>query len=133
MRRTTWCRPVRARDDGGLAAIEAAIALPIALLLLLMVVQAGVYFHTRSAAASAAHHGLDATRVETGSVGRGHAVVEDFLGRHAGALQSHDVDVRRGDDTATVTVSGQVVSVLFGAPLFPLHVTVRGPVEEVVP
>jgi Flp pilus assembly protein TadG len=107
-------RPARTRHsprtDRGSATVEVAIALPVVLLLLMLVVQAGVYFHTRAVATTAAHKGLDALRVEEGSTRAARDATEDFLDRNAGALDAPSVQVDRGGDTAEVTVSGDEVT-----------------------
>jgi Flp pilus assembly protein TadG len=130
--RRRWPR-ARCHDDKGGITIEAVVVVPVAMLLLMLVVQAGVYFHTRAVAVTAAHHGLDAARVEPGSASDAQNVTETFLRRHAGGLRDQSVGVSRGSETATVAVSGDVVSLLFGVPVFSLDVTVRAPVERVVP
>jgi Flp pilus assembly protein TadG len=120
-------------SDRGSATIEVAVALPIVMLLLMLVVQVGVYFHTRAVATTAAHKGLDALRVEEGSVPAARAATEGFLDRNAPALETHTVDVARTGDIAEVTVSGDVVSLIFGADLFPVRVTAVAPIEQVTP
>lgn len=118
--------------DHGSATVEVAVALPIVMLLLMLVVQAGVYFHTRAVATTAAHKGLDALRVEEGSPSAAHAATEDFLDRNAPALEARAVGVDRTGGTAEVTVSGDVVSLIFGVDLFPVRVTASAPIEQVV-
>lgn len=118
--------------DRGSATVEVAVALPIVMLLLMLVVQAGVYFHTRAVATTAAHKGLDALRVEEGSTSEARAATEDFLDRNAPALDARTVDVDRTDGTAEVTVSGDVVSLIFGVDLFPVRVTANAPLEQVI-
>ena len=121
------------RTDRGSATVEVAVALPVVMLLLMLVVQAGVYFHTRAVATTAAHKGLDALRVEEGSTSGARAATEDFLDRNAPALDSRTVDVDRTSETAEVTVSGDVVSLIFGVDLFPIRVTATAPIEQVTP
>jgi Flp pilus assembly protein TadG len=120
-------------DDRGSATIEMAIAFPVVIALLMMVVQAGVYFHTRAVATTAAHKGLDALRVEEGSTPAAVAATEDFLDRNAAALDSRVVGVDRTGEMAEVTVSGDVVSLIFGVDLFPVTVTATAPIEQVTP
>ena len=107
--------------------------MPIVMLLLMLVVQAGIYFHTRAVAVTAAHKGTDAVRVEDGSIHAGEAATEGFLDRNAPALGERNVEVRRDADRAEVTVTGQVVSLMFGVDLFPVHVTAQAPIEQVTP
>jgi Flp pilus assembly protein TadG len=108
-----------------------AVLLPLMLLLLMVVVQVGIWFHTRAVMVTAANKGVDAARVDDGTAADGRRATEDFL-RHAGALRSDTIDVERSTATASVTVSGQVVSLLFGVPL-DITVTAEAPIEEVTP
>lgn len=121
------------RDDAGSSTVEVAVALPVMMLMLLLIVQAALYFHTRAVATTAAHKGLDAARVEDGSAAAGRVAADSFLDRNAGGLEGRQVIVTRSTETAEVTVSGHVTSALFGADLFPVEVTARGPVEAVAP
>ncbi|HEY8527842.1 MAG TPA: TadE family protein [Acidimicrobiales bacterium] len=117
------------RDDRG--AVTASVAvLPAVLVLFFAVVQISLWFYGRSVATTAARHGLDAARVENGSSGEGAATIEQFLGQ-VGGFQADSVDVQRGEAEASVTVTGQAVSVL---PFFdvPITVTIDGPVERIV-
>jgi Flp pilus assembly protein TadG len=115
--------------DGGSTTVEVAVLLPLMMLLLMAVVQVGLWFHTRSVMVTAANKGLDATRVDGGTARDGEQVTWQFLG-HAGALRSPTVDAHRGTDEASVTVSGRVVSLIFGAPLN-VTVTAQAPIERV--
>jgi Flp pilus assembly protein TadG len=120
-------------NDRGTATVEVAVALPVVMLLLMLVVQAGVYFHTSAVATTAAHKGLDALRVEEGSAPAARAATEGFLDSNAPALETRAVAVDRSGDRAEVTVSGEVVSLVFGVDLFPVHVTATAPIEQVTP
>jgi Flp pilus assembly protein TadG len=120
-------------SDRGSTTIEAAIATPVVMALLLLVVQAGLYFHTRAVAQTAAHKGLDTLRVEDGTEPAARAATEAFLDRNAGGLETSTVDVERDSDGAEVTVTGEVVSLFFGIRLFPIRVTAAAPIEQVNP
>ena len=117
--------------DGGSTTVEVAVLLPLMILLLMVVVQVGIWFHTRAVMVTAANKGVDAARLEDGTAAEGRTVTEDFL-RHAGALRDDTIDVDRGAETASVTVSGRVVSLLFGVPL-DITATAEAPVEQVTP
>lgn len=123
----------RRRGDRGSTTIEAAIATPVVMALLLLVVQAGLYFHTRAVAQTAAHKGLDTLRVEDGTEPAARAATEAFLDRNAGGLETSAVEADRDGDQAEVTVTGEVVSLFFGARLFPIRVAVTAPIEQVSP
>ena len=119
------------RRDRGSTTVEMAVLLPLMMLLLMVVVQIGIWFHTRAVMVTAANKGVDAARVDDGTAADGRRATDDFL-RHAGALRSDSIDVERGAETASVTVSGRVVSLLFGVPL-DITVTAEAPIEQVAP
>ena len=120
------------RPERGSTTVEITVLLPVVMLLLMSVVQAGIYFHTRAVATTAARKAVTAARIEDGTGGDGQLVAEQFLDQNGAALLSQAVNVTRSDSTATATVSGDVASVLFGFP-FSVTVTVDAPVERVMP
>jgi Flp pilus assembly protein TadG len=120
-------------DDTGSATVEVTIVMPIVMLLLLLVVQAGIYFHTRAVATTAANKGVDALRVADGTPAAGRNATEQFLARHAPALDQRNVEVARTSERAEVTVTGTVDSLLFGIDLFPIQVSETAPIEQVTP
>lgn len=120
------------RRDRGSSTIEVAILLPLIMLLLMLVVQAGIYFHSRAVAVTAARKAVAAASAEDGSAGAGESVAREFLDQNGAALLSRQVTVNRDAATATVTITGDVASVVFGVP-FSVTVTVDAPVERVNP
>jgi Flp pilus assembly protein TadG len=118
--------------ERGSATVQLAIAMPLVMLLLMVVVQAGLYFHTQAVATTAARKAVDAARVSGGSSAAGVATADEFLGESGRSLDHPRVAVVRSRGSATSTVSGRVVSVLFGIPLT-VSVTVSAPVEQVTP
>lgn len=111
--------------------MEVAVLLPLMMLLLMAVVQLGLWFHTRAVMTTAAQKAVEATRVDNGSTAEGEQAADEFL-THAQALRDADVEVERGPETASVSISGNVVSLMFGASI-PISVTVDAPVERQVP
>lgn len=119
----------RTRDDRG--AVTASVAvLPAVLMLFFSVVQISLWFYGRSVATTAARHGLDAARVQNGTGGEGEATIDQFLDQ-VGGFQPDSVDVQRGEAEASVTLSGDAVSVLPFLDV-PITVTIDGPVERIV-
>jgi TadE-like protein len=119
----------RPRDDRG--AVTASVAvLPAVLMLFFSVVQISLWFYGRSVATTAARHGLDAARVENGTAGEGEATIGQYLDQ-VGGFQAGSVSVDRGEAEASVTLSGEAVSVV---PFLnvPITVTIDGPVERIV-
>jgi Flp pilus assembly protein TadG len=129
------CAPDRGRgrsSERGSASVELAIVMPLLMLLLMVVVQAGIYFHTQAVAATAARKAVDAARVDGGSADSGTRTANEFLAESGRALGHRRVSVTRAGAVATATVTGRVESELFGVP-FSVTVRVSAPVEQVTP
>jgi Flp pilus assembly protein TadG len=118
--------------DRGSSTVEIAVLLPLMMLLLMLVVQAGIYFDTRAVAVAAARKAATTARLDGGSASDGQAIATRFLDENAAALSARRITVTRRGGTASATVSGRVASVLFGVP-FNVSVTVDAPVEQVTP
>lgn len=117
--------------DAGATTVEAAVLLPFLLLLTMLVVQAGIWFYATALATTAANHGVDAARLQDGSAADGHDAATQFLDE-PGVLRTPSIEVVRDDETASVTVSGDVASLMFGIP-FSVTATAHAPVERVLP
>jgi hypothetical protein len=122
----------RTGADRGSATVEFVICAAGMVMLLVMVVQVGVWYHTRAVAQTAARHGLDHVRVIGGSVDQGIAVTGEFLAQSGGGLRHRQVQATRTVEASTVSVSGQVVSILPGVSL-PVSVSVAAPTERIEP
>ena len=122
----------RSRRDRGSSTVEFVIASTAMVLLLLMVVQVGVWYHTRAVAQTAARHGLDHVRTINGSPSEGIDVASEFLDQSGGGLENRNVDATRTAAVSSVTVSGRVVSILPGVS-FTVSVTVDAPTERIEP
>lgn len=101
-------------------------------LLLLAVVQLGVYYHLRAVALTAAGHGVDQVRVIHGTPQAGMAAATQFLDQNADALTDRIVTAHRSETSSSVTVRGTVVSVMPGVVLT-VDVTARSPTERLTP
>lgn len=101
-------------------------------LLLLMVVQVAVWYHTRAVAQTAARHGLDHVRVLNGSAEAGETAAHEFLDQAGGGLHDAQVNATRTVEVSTVSVSGNVVSILPGVS-FTVSVTVDAATERIEP
>lgn len=117
--------------DRGSTTVEFVVLVPLMVLLLMVVVQFGVYFHTRAVVTTAARHGVDDARVLNGTPDAGSAATSQFLDQGAGALRDRTVSVDRTATEVTVTVTGDVTSLIPFA-TFPLTVTVSAPVERII-
>lgn len=100
--------------------------------MLTVIVQFALYFHLRTVANTAARHGLDQVRVVDGSVDDGVATANEFLDQSGRSLETRQVSAERGPATSSVTVTGDVVSVVPGLNLR-VEVTVDAPTERVTP
>lgn len=120
-----------ARDRGS-STVEFVIGAALMVLLLLVIVQFAVYFHVRSVAHTAARHGLDQVRVLDGSTDAGIAMTHEFLIQSGGGLSGRSVSATRTPERSTVTVRGNVVSVVPGVSLG-VDVSVAAPTERIAP
>ena len=111
--------------------MTASVAVLVAVLALFFaVVQISLWFYGRSVATTAARHGLDAARIESGTAGDGIATANQFLDQ-AGGVRGASVSAQRTLTDVEVTVNGDAITVL---PFFdvPITVTIDGPVERFV-
>ncbi|HKH05184.1 MAG TPA: TadE/TadG family type IV pilus assembly protein [Acidimicrobiales bacterium] len=121
--------PRRVRDDRG--AVTASVAVLAAVLALFFaVVQISLWFYGRSVATTAARHGLDAARIESGSAADGQVTALEFLAQ-AGGVTDYSVGATRSVTEVEMTITGEAITVL---PFFdvPITVTIDGPVERFV-
>ena len=118
------------RRDAGSTTTELVLLMPVVLLLVMLIVQFGLWLHARQVATSAAQEGLVAAQVEFGSAPAGQARATAFLDA-AGGLRDIRVDATRETTTARVSVTGTTPAVVPG-----LHLTVsaaaEGPIERFV-
>ncbi|GLX05709.1 TadE/TadG family type IV pilus assembly protein [Microbispora sp. NBRC 16548] len=116
--------------ERGSATLEAALVYPALLLLVLLAINAALWFHARNLALAAAQEGLRAGRAYGSSLSAGQATAERFIQQVGGSfLTSAKVSVERTADSLSVAVSGQAISLI---PLLPLDVeqVARAPVEK---
>ena len=121
----------RLRGERGSASLELAVVFPVVLLLVFTIVQAGIYFHARTLAITAAQEGLRAASTVTGAADEGQDQAASFLTRAAdGWITNPTINAQRTPTTATVTVTGRAISLLPGVPGLPIHQEATGPVER---
>lgn len=111
---------------------ELVIAVPALLLMVLTVVQFAVYEHARHIAQAVAAHAVTTARVQGGTTAAGQAAGRQLLTQLGPTLTGATIDVRRGTDRVTVTVTGHAETVLPGMHL-PITVTSDGPIEHLLP
>jgi Flp pilus assembly protein TadG len=118
----------------GASTVELAVATPLLLFLLLIVVQFGVWLHATHIAQAGADQGLAAARAVDGTPAAGRAQADTVLAQLAsGILTDPAVDVTAvsgpdGGPQLRVDVRGSAASVV---PLLhlPVHVSAQGPRE----
>ena len=90
--------------------------MPVLFALLFLGVQAGLYYHARSVAIAAAQQGARQAGSREGTQASGIATARQFLTRAGGigVIVHADVTGFRGATTASVTVTGQSMSVIAG-------------------
>jgi Flp pilus assembly protein TadG len=120
--------PASSRGQSGSATTELVLLMPVVLLLVLLIVQFGLWLHARQVATAAAQEGLVAAQVETGTAAAGHDRAVAFL-TQAGGLREVRVDAARDLTTARVTVTGTTPAVIPGTALGVAGVA-EGPVER---
>lgn len=105
--------------------------MPVLILLVLLPVQVGLWWHAKQAAETAAEEALDAAQVDGATAADGQGGANAILGS-AGNLRDVTVTVDRGPETVTVEIHGTL-----GFSIFPGAWTVTaqasGPVERFVP
>ena len=122
------------RDErGAMSLAQVVITAPALLFLLMLIVQFGLMFHARNIAEQAAQDGVAVARRfdGTASQARGEAL-QLLTAVGQGTLKNRGVAAHRTADTATVTVTGTVVSVVPGVSLS-VSESASGPVEKYVP
>jgi Flp pilus assembly protein TadG len=130
--REAWAR-ARVRDgESGSSTVEFVIGTALMVTMLTVIVQFALYFHLRAVAQTAAREGLDHVRVVEGSPDDGIATANEFLDQAGQSLEARQVTAERSPSTSSLTVSGNVVSVVPGLNLR-VEVTVDAPTERVTP
>lgn len=106
--------------------------LPLVMLLLMAVVQAGIYFHSVAVATTAARKAVAAASVDGGGPAQGEVAGTQFLDQNGASLTNRHVVVATDGSNARVRVTGDVASLMFGVP-FSVTVVVDAPIEQVSP
>ncbi|MDA0565174.1 pilus assembly protein [Streptomonospora sp. S1-112] len=119
------------RDDRG--STELAVAAPLLLLLVMLVVQAALWGHAHHTAQAITHHALAAARTAQATGADGQAAAEQAADQFAGqVLTDLSITVERTPETARVTLSAQVPSLVPGLS-WPVHQQRSAPVERTTP
>jgi len=128
MTKTRWVRDER----GATSVVQVVLIAPTLLLILMFIVQYALVAHAQSVAEAAADEGAAAARKADGSEGDAQertAKYLDSLGPKM--LSERSIAVKRTTESATVTVTGRVISLVPG--IHPkIRETASGPVERFV-
>lgn len=130
MMRRAQTRTSDSRERGA-AATELAVLMPVLIMLILIPVQVGLWWHAKQAAETAADEALDASQVENATVADGQTGAMAILGQ-AGNLDNVVIDVNRAGEVVSVTVSGQLGFSIFPGP-WSVTAHAEGQVERFIP
>ena len=120
----------RLHGEEGDAVTETVILVPVLLLLIMTIVQFGLWYHAEHVVQAAAQEGVRAARTEGSTGDEGKARAEQFLAATgASVVDQPDIVVTRDGQHASVRVTGTVVSVIPGVHL-DVHSEAVSPTEE---
>ena len=119
-------RDDRERTDRADATIETVLAVPVLLLLIMVIIQAGLWFHGAQIMEAAAQEGVRAGRVESATAADAEERTRYFVRSLSPSLAaSSQVQTSRTAATTRVTVEAQVDAVIPG-----IRLTVSGSAES---
>jgi len=126
-------RGCRRRGEVGAVSSQLVIITPALLLLILMVVQFGVWQHAQHVTQTAAQEGMAVARVEGGTQSAGAARAQAVAGRLGGSIiVNPQITVTRTADQARVEVSGTAEPVVPFMKL-PVHAVSQATTERFLP
>jgi Flp pilus assembly protein TadG len=106
------------------------IAFPVLMLMVLLVIQFGLWYHANNVAEAAAQEGVRTARVEGGSAASGQDRAEAFMADNAPSLVGDRiVTVTRTPETARAEVSGSLAAIVPGFHLR-VHAEAESPTER---
>lgn len=123
-------------DDRGLALLESVLTIPVAFVMILAVLQTGLWWYARQLAATAADQAARAARAYQATPADGTRGGTTYLtqvdGHGSRVLLGPSITVERGASTVTVHVHGHIPALL---PFLPTQVDeqVTGPIETFQP
>ncbi len=120
---------VRRPTERGDATTETVLAVPVLMLIVLLVIQFGLWYHASHVAEAAAQEGVRATRSLDGSAEAGQARAEAFLDQNAAFAEAAVVSASRDDEIARVEVTASLDSIVPGLSL-PIRALAESPVER---
>lgn len=116
--RCDWRRRGASRRCGetGSVSIQMVLLLPVLFAVMFLGMQAALFYHARTVAIAAAEEGARAAGARGGTVAAGTKAAADFVATAGGdgVLKAASATGSRTPTTATVTVTGQAMSVIPG-------------------
>jgi hypothetical protein len=121
-------------DERGAVNANAVIIFPVALIMLMALVQWGLYFHGQNLVAAAAQDAARATQGVDGTIEDGRLVADGLLGpeRASGLLDDVTIDITNADGVVRVDVRAKVRSLVPLPFARDLHGEAQGPAERFV-
>lgn len=119
-------QPSRHRSERGDATVETILTVPVVLFLILVVIQAGIWFHGAQIVEAAAQEGVRAGSVETGTAADAEGRAREFIATLSPSIASAaQVQASRSADITRVSVRSRVQAVIPG-----LRLAVSGVAES---
>jgi Flp pilus assembly protein TadG len=123
-------RPGPELAEKGAATTQLVLVMPLLLLMVMLILQFGLWYHGSHVAVAAAQEGARAARLEGGTAAQGEARARTFLGALGREVVGEaEVVATRNDEVARVEVRGLSVAVLPGFRL-PISAVSEGSVER---
>ena len=121
---------MRTRDERGEAVTETVVVVPALLLLIMIVIQFGLWYHAQHVVQAAAQEGVRAARAEGATAEEGAERALAFIAQVGGkSVKGAEVASERSEEGATVRVNGEAPAVVPGLGLG-VRATAASPVEE---
>ena len=121
----------RFADERGATATELAVLMPVLILLVLLPMQVGLWWHAKQAAEVAAEQAVNAAAPANATTADGRQGAASILGQ-AGNLRDVTVSVTRTGTVVVVDVHGELGFTLFPGP-WQVNAHAEGPIERFVP
>ena len=122
----------RLSDERGSGAVGFALAFPLFLAVVFLLIQAGMYYQAATVAQSAAQAGYHAARMADADASKASSAAGQIIAQHGGTLRGAQVSVAEGPGEITVTVTGTSQSLVGDWVMPDVEKTVAGPMERVV-
>ena len=118
------------RSEDGTSTTQLVIVFPAVFLMLMLVVQFGLWYHGSHVATAAAQEGARAARMEGSTASEGQRVAEEFLSEvNDDLIQGVVVRVQRDSEHVQVEISGESLELVPGFRI-PIRAVSDGPVER---